>query len=235
MAAITKEQVEEYYEKNKNDFKFAEAAPPAGGEAKPADQQPAPDEAKKVESEPAAKQPPADTPAAKEEAKEEEVELKLDAPASNDSPKPDGESKQSRHSPRQGDGAVAFVSYNAEDSAPPPTEPAAQPAAGDAPAAAPEKEPVPEAKTEAVPEPAAKAETPPEASRQAAAPGSAARRGRQRDCQGARQGKEPKEPAKEAPAASGEPAVTYKPLSEVEQEIRRNLARAPRRTRSTRR
>ena len=234
MAAITKEQVEEYYEKNKNDFKVTEAAPPAGGEAKPADQQPAPDEAKKVESEPAAKQPPADTPAAKEEAKEEEVELKLDAPASNDSPKPDGESKQSRHSPRQGDGAVAFVSYNAEESAPAPTEPAAQPAASDAPAAPAEKEPVPEAKTEAVPEPAAKAETPPEAAakqpprkRRKARPARSPPRNPPRKSLRIPPRTEPKE----APAATSEPPVQYKPLSEVEQEIRRNLARAPRRTR----
>jgi hypothetical protein len=233
MASITKEQVAEYYEKNKNDFKVTEAAPAAGGEAKPADPQPAPDEAKKVDSEPAAKQPPVDKPAAKQEgkdeAKEDEVELKLDAPASNDRPKPDSESKQSRRSPRQGDAAVAFVSYNAEVSAPAPAEPAAQPAAGDAPAAAAEKEPVPEAKTEAAPEPAAKAETPPEAAAkqppQEAPQGDA---GKEIPKEPAKEEpkEEPKEPAKEAPATSAEPPQ-YKPLAEVEQEIRRNLARAP--------
>jgi hypothetical protein len=230
MAAITKEQVEEYYEKNKNDFKVAEAAPAAGGEAKPADQQPAPGEAMKVESEPAAKQPPADEPAAKEQAKEEEVELKLDAPASNDSPKPDGESKQSRRSLRQGDGPLTFVSYNAEESAAAPAEPAASPAAGDAPAAAAEKEPVPEAKPETMPEPAATAETPPEATPKQPpqeAPQDEAGKETAKEPPQEPAKEEPKEPAKEAPAASSEPPAQYKPLSEVEQEIRRNLARAP--------
>ena len=67
-------------------------------------------------------------------------------------------------------------------------------------------------------QPAAKSETPPEAAAKQAPPEAP-------PAEAAKE--EPKEPAKEAPAASGEPPAKYKPLSEVEQEIRRNLARAP--------
>ncbi len=211
MAVITKEQVAEYYEQNKNDFKVTEAPPADTGEAKPADSQPqpAPEEAKKPDSAPAAKQPPADQPAAKE------VELDLDAPATNKPAMPKGESKQSRLQPR--DIPLKFVSYNAEESA------AAQPA-GDAPAAA--KEPAPAAKAESVQEPAAKPEAAPEAAAkqppQQAPPEETAKETPKEPAKA-----ESKEAAKDAPAASGEPPVKYKPLSEVEQEIRRNLARAP--------
>lgn len=213
MAAVTKEQVEEYYEKNKNDFKVTETPPVEPGKATTPTNPPpaAPEEAKNPASEPAAKQPTADPPAAKE------VELDLDAPATNKSPTPDGESKQSRREGR--DSQLTFVSYNAAESAPTPSEPAPAPPAGDAPVAAAEKEPAPAAKTEPAQTPAAKAETPPEAAAkqppQEAPPAEAAEEA-------------PKAPAKEAPAkASSEPPAKYKPLSEVEQEIRRTLARAP--------
>ena len=152
MASVTKEQVAEYYEKNKNDFKVTETPPAEKAEpadatpssakpaaaarpgpteaaksaeagkpdenamstetAKPAEQpQPAPVEAKKSESEPAAKKPPADEPAAKE------VELKLDAPASDKGPAPAGESKQTRSDFQRQNGQLTFVSYNAEEAA----------------------------------------------------------------------------------------------------------------------
>ena len=280
MATVTKEQIQEYYEKNKNDFKVTEAPPAGTGEAKPAEPSPAPaaDAAAKPEAEPA-KPAPAEEPAAAKpagpptapaadaaatpeakpagaEAKEPAAEPTLNAPASGDAPAaPAGEPKQSRNVPRRDADAFAFVSYNAaEDAAPAepaaaaaPAEPAAAPPAGEppaapaAPAAAAETMPPTEPKAEPVPEPAAKPETPPApvAAPQEPAPESApaeAAKEPAKDQPKDAANEEPKEQPKDAaaaPAPGSEPPVKYKPLAEVEDEIRRNVARAPAQDKAT--
>jgi len=236
MAAVTPEQVEEYYENNKSDFKVPDQAAdeaPKPADAVPGDRPPTetPATEPEKESQPAAEsepvqpakspdQPvtgeaeemPAEKPAAKDPSAAKEEELKLEAPGTNPKPAPEGEAKQSRRDvPRRA--PTFFVSYPGDEAVPPESDAAPAPATKSQPAAAKEKEPAPTTKTEvsdkpdkpapeqeSVQEPAAKDEP-------AEEPAAAM----------------PQDGAGEA----GDPPAQYKPLSEVEAEIRRNLARAP--------
>lgn len=207
----------------------SEAAPPAPGDApaaekppteKPAAEKPAdekPDAEKPADEKPAGEKPAAEKPAAEKPAAEKPDAEKPaaekpagDAPGVDDMDKPDsappaaprqdGEpSKQSRREQRSARPAMMFVSY--------PGEPVA--ASADMPSDA-SPAPAPAADSPAVAPPAA--ETPDEktsaSSPDAATPPAAA------------------PPAAEG-AASQAPAARYRPLVEVEAEIRRELARAP--------
>lgn len=231
MAAATKEQVEEYYEKNKVDFKVTES-PPAE-EKKPAAEPaaddaaakqsaaeleklgPKPAEAKPEEGKPAEPKPvemkpepakPADAPET-ESAKTpdpaaKEVELDLDAPAPEAPSAKEGQSKQSQHSTPRRRAETVFVSFNAAEAA------KEQEAAEEAKPAAKQETAKEEAK------PAAKEETPKEEAKPVAPPEAMPSE------PASAKAEEKKDEAQESPAK-------YKPLAEVEQEIRRNLARAP--------
>jgi len=199
-------------------------------DAKPADDKPAPAKPTDAKPEPAkpAEAPstkPATTPEPTPKEKEsaaKEVELNLDPPASKDAPAKAGESKQSRNRTSPPPAAFVFVSYNAGETA----EEAPQEAAKEAP-----KEEPKEAKKDAAAKeppkdaPAAKSETPPAPKADVKPPAPPAG-----------QEKPPAAPPVAAPPESAsakpeekkdEPPAKYKPLAEVEQEIRRNLARAP--------
>jgi len=293
MAAVTKEQVEEYYEKNKADFKVTE--PPPAEEKKPA-AEPAktPDPAAKESppKETAAKKAAAEEPAAKEPAAKE-VELDLDAPAPKAPSAKEGQSKQSQHSTPRRRAETVFVSCNAAEAA------KEEGAAEEAKPAAEQETPKEEAKTAAKQEtakeeakpavkeetpkeqakpaakqetakeeakPAAKEETPKEQAKPAAKQETAKEEAKpaakeetpkeeakpaakqemaKEEAKPAAKEETPKEEAKPAappeakpsePASAKseekkgetqEPTAKYKPLAEVEQEIRRNLARAP--------
>lgn len=273
MASLTQEQVAEYYEKNKSDFKVpepppAEAKKPAEAkpaeakpaEAKPAEPKPAkakPDSAKPADAKPEPTKPadakpepakpepakpadvksepakpaeapstkpasePAPTPKDKDEAAKE-VELNLDPPASKDAPAKTGESKQSRNRAAPPGAPFMFVSYNAGEA----DKEAPQETAKESPKEKP-KEPKNDAAAKAPPKdvPAANSESPPAPKADAKPPTPPA--GHE---------KPPAAPPVAAPPESAsakpeekkeEPPAKYKPLAEVEQEIRRNLARAP--------
>lgn len=236
MAAVTKEQVAEYYEKNKADFKVTEEAKPA--EAKPAEAKPAeakPAEAKAAEAKPAEAKPAEAKPAEAKPAEAKPAEAKP------------GEAKPAETKPEPAKPTDAPPAEPAKTAAPTPKEPAAKeveldldppaPATKSPPAkegepkqsryqtprrhaetllvsynaGEPAKEPAPEAAKE-TPKDDAKAtvvETKPAASPPPAPPAAAPAKD------------EKKEVKKD------EPPAKYKPLAEVEQEIRRNLARAP--------
>ncbi len=159
--------------------------------------------AKPADAAPAEPAKPSAEPAAKDSAAKE-VEVDLDAPASNAPPAKEGESKQSRRPPARQDAQTVFVSYNAEVAAEPKPDAEPAPAAG---------EPAPAAKNEPAKPEAPKDEAAKESPKDQATPPAA----------------EPKETASAKPTEpkKEEPPVKYKPLAEVEQEIRRSLARAP--------
>ena len=235
MTTLTQEQVAEYYEKNKNDFKVPESPPAeekkpaekpepdAGGTApkqpaaatekpeakpakakpetksdKPADAKPA--DAKPAEAKPAEAKPESGKPAAAKSKPAEaakEAELKLNPPASKAAPVQAGESKQSENRASRRGTEVMFVSYNAEADV------------QEAPAETKkEKEAPKQEAAKAAKDPVAK-QTPkaPPAAPPAVEP--------------------PKSDAAKSEEKKDEPPAKYKPLAEVEQEIRRNLARAP--------
>lgn len=254
MAAVTKEQVADYYEKNKADFKVTEEAKPA--EAKPVEAKPAeakaaeakPAETKPAEAKPAEAKPepanPSDAPSAEpartaaptpKEPAAKEVELDLDPPAAptKSPPAKEGAPKQSRYQTPRRHAETLFVSYNAgEPDKDPAPETANEASKGDAKAAAkeaakaeapkePPKEPAeagkPEpsaAKPDAAPQKPTVVETKPAETKPAMSPPPA-------PSAAAPAKEEKKEVKKDGPPAK------YRPLAEVEEEIRRNLARAP--------
>jgi|GEM_PF-1095918 len=182
------------------DTKPADTKP---ADTKPADTKPAdakPADAKPAEAKPAEAKPESGKPAAAKSKPAEaakEAELKLNPPASKAAPVQAGESKQSENRASRRGTEVMFVSYNAEADV------------QEAPAETKkEKEAPKQEAAKAAKDPVAK-QTPkaPPAAPPAVEP--------------------PKSDAAKSEEKKDEPPAKYKPLAEVEQEIRRNLARAP--------
>jgi len=200
MAAVTQEKIEEYYENNKSDFKVPDQAPDE--EPEPTDAMPGDETPTEAPTEAPADAPPAET-------------MPETAPADSEPAKP----------------AEPTTTDDAKEAAaeqPPAEAPPAEPAAKDgelnldAPGTSPTPAPEGESKQSRRDEPQRReqtvfvsyageepvAEMPGDAAAGETATGDAA-------------------PGDAAAGETVEPPVQYKPLSEVEAEIRRSLARAP--------
>ena len=198
MAAVTQEQIEEYYENNKSDFKVPDQVPdeePESADAMPDDAPPAeapPTGAPAKDSEPAEPMDATEQPAVEQPpAEPQETGPSLAPPATNPTPAPaappEGESKQSRRGVPQGHEQTFFVSYALATEEAAEAEPDAAPSPNAEPAAAATEDGAPAAAEQGVAD--ARSE--------------------------------------DASPEAAEPPAQYRPLSEVEDEIRRNLARAP--------